>query len=122
MRKRFYIFIVTFCLLFIVSAFGQGDKAITVITEPKAIVWINDVRYGTTDEGGKLTIKNPPSGARKLRIRAHGFKEITQSLTATQKGEVKVVLAQTTDEAEIAFQEAEKQTLIDRQEAIRFYE
>ena len=123
MRKRFYIFILAFCLLFAARpSFAQTNRTITVVTEPNAIVWINDIRYGTTDESGKLTIKNAPSGARRLRVRAHGFKEITQNLTAAQKGEIKIPLAKTTDEAEIAFQEAEKQTLIDRQEAIKFYE
>ena len=82
-------------------------RAITVITEPNATVWLNGVNYGTTDENGKLILKPIPAGAQTLRVRADGFKEATQNLTAAQKGDVKIALTKTTDEAELAFQQAE---------------
>lgn len=122
MNKRFYILILAFNLIFASSSFAQTNRTITIVSEPNAVVWINDIRYGTTDESGKLTIKNAPNGTRRLRVRAYGFKETTQNLTAAQKGDVKVELAKTTDEAEATFQEAERQTSLDRREAIKFYE
>ena len=42
-----------------------------------------------------------------MRARANGFKEITMPLPATQRGEVKVRLVRTADEAELAFQQSE---------------
>jgi tetratricopeptide (TPR) repeat protein len=95
-------------------------RSITVVTQPTATVWIDDVKRGTTDASGNLAIKYVASGVRKLRVRANGFKEISQPLTATQKGEVKVLLIKTTDEAELAFQKAETET--DKEKAVELYE
>ncbi len=107
-----------------VSGWAQTNTArtITVVTEPKAIVWLNDLRRGTTDESGKLTIKILSAGVKKLRVRANGFKEITQNLLPTQKGDVKIALLKTTDEAELAFQQAEVLSAIDREKAIEQYQ
>lgn len=123
MRYKSYIFSLTLILLFAAaSGRAQTARTITVITEPNAIVWIDDIRRGTTDESGKLTVKPVAAGIRKLRVRAEGFKEITQNLTAAQKGDVKVALTKTTDEGELAFQEAEKMSSIDREKAVALYE
>lgn len=97
-------------------------RSITVLTEPNAIVWIDDVRFGVTDESGKLVIKSAPSGLRKMRVRADGFKETSVSLLPTLKGDVKVALVKTTDEAELAFQEAEVLFMRDRDKAIAAYQ
>lgn len=109
--------------------FGQPVKnaaptgrAITVVTEPNAIVWLDDIRRGVTDESGKLVVKPVPAGMRKMRVRADGFKETSVSLLPTQKGDVKVALAKTTDEAELAFQEAEAFVSRDREKAIAAYQ
>ena len=99
-----------------------AGRTITVVTEPNAIVWIDDVRRGTTDDGGKLIIKTAPAGVRKLRVRADGFKEAAQVLTAAQKGEVKITLVKTTDEAELAFQQAEAAVTVDREKAVELTE
>ena len=40
-------------------------------------------------------------------MRAAGFKEITTPFTAVQRGEIKLRLVRTTDEAELTFQQAE---------------
>lgn len=103
------------------AALVSQMRTITIVSEPNAIVWINDIRYGATDADGRLTIKNAPNGARRLRVRADGFKEITQNLTAAQKGEIKVALTKTTDEAELTFQQAEAFALTDREKAIETY-
>ncbi|MCU0238230.1 MAG: tetratricopeptide repeat protein [Pyrinomonadaceae bacterium] len=113
--------IITFLfLVFSVSVFAQTQqiKTITVVTEPKAIVWVNDVRRGVTDDKGKLLVR---IGAVKniVRVRANGFKEISQNLLPTQK-EIKISLAKTTDQAEIFFQKAESET--DKEKAADLYD
>jgi tetratricopeptide (TPR) repeat protein len=97
-------------------------RIITIVTEPNATVWLNDVRYGATGADGKLKIKILTAGTKKLRVRANGFKEITQNLLPAQKGELKVALTKTTDEAELAFQQAEALTSTDREKAIEEYQ
>src|SRR4051812_3664510 len=89
------------------SAPRTSLRSITVITEPNASVWIDDVNYGKTDDGGKLALLTFAGGTHKLRVRATGFKEVSQSLLPTQTGELRVALAKTTDEAELAFEQAE---------------
>jgi tetratricopeptide (TPR) repeat protein len=42
-----------------------------------------------------------------LRVRASGFKELTMPVSAAERGEIRARLLRTTDEAELAFQEAE---------------
>lgn len=98
-----------------------ATRTLTIVSEPQAAVWLDDVRYGATDEAGNLTLKNIAAGAKKLRVRANGFKEIVQNLLPAQKGEVKIALAKTTDEAELAFQEAEAASAVDRQKAVELY-
>ncbi|HLM02023.1 MAG TPA: tetratricopeptide repeat protein [Pyrinomonadaceae bacterium] len=124
MRYKFYIFVL------VVLAIGLSDfsmaqtaaaRSITVMTEPNAIVWMDDIRRGTTDASGKLLIRTVPNGVRKLRVRADGFKEAAQTLTAAQKGVVKVVLVKTADEAELTFQQAEAATTVDREKAVELY-
>jgi tetratricopeptide (TPR) repeat protein len=103
-----------------VSASAQL-RTLTIVTEPNASVWIDDVNYGKTDESGKLELKTFPAGTHKIRVRADGFRETTQNLLATQTGDIKIALVKTTDEAELAFQEAEKMSSIDREKAAALY-
>lgn len=109
------------CLIFIGAAFAQNQRTITIVSEPGASVWLNDILRGKTDESGSLTIKPVSAGAHKIRVRADGFKEASQNLLAAQKGEVKIALVTTTDAAELAFQEAERLTLVDREKAVAAY-
>lgn len=85
---------------------ASSARTITVSTQPGAAVWVDDVRRGTTDAGGKLQLKLTP-GAHALRVRADGFAERTLALLPSQRGAVTVVLTKTTDEAELTFQQAE---------------
>ncbi len=96
-------------------------RSITVTTEPDATVWIDGVRYGKTDAAGKFQIKTVAAGAHSLRVRADGFKQKEQPLTAVQKGTVTVTLVKTTDEAELAFQEGERLNSSDREKAAAAY-
>lgn len=98
-----------------------ATRSITVQTEPDAVVWLNNVRYGTTDKTGKLEIANAPSGRQTVRVRANGFAESSKALLAAQKGNVDVPLVKTTDEAVLAFQEAEKLSTVDREKAAAAY-
>jgi tetratricopeptide (TPR) repeat protein len=101
---------------------AQPYRSITVVTEPNTTIWVDGVRYGVTDEKGRLAIAGVTSGAHSLRVRSTGFAEIVKSLPPTARGDVEIKLTKTTDEAELAFQSAESLTTVDRQKAIAEYE
>jgi tetratricopeptide (TPR) repeat protein len=92
-----------------------------VETEPDAAISIDNVSFGKTDTSGTLSISTVAPGAHILKVRADGFKEKMQPLTALQKGSVKITLVKTTDEAELAFQEAERLASSDREKAADAY-
>jgi tetratricopeptide (TPR) repeat protein len=96
-------------------------RTINVVTEPDASVWIDGVLYGKTNGVGNLTITTLSSGVHSLRVRANGFKEITQPITAVQKGDIEVNLVKTTDPGELAFQKAEGLLSVDRDKAAEAY-
>lgn len=121
MRYEIFTIIFAFVLAANLSSVQAqtAARSITVIAEPSASVWIDDVLRGKTGADGKLIVKPVSAGIRKLRVRADGFKEVSQNLTAAQKGDVKIALVKTTDEAELAFQKAEAET--DRKAKIDLY-
>lgn len=96
-------------------------RKITVISEPNAAVWIDDVNYGNTDAAGKLVLRTFAGGTHKIRVRASGFKEVSQNLLSAQSGDLKIALVKTTDEAELAFQQAEEMSSLDREKAVELY-
>lgn len=100
----------------------QGQRPITIETEPQAKIWINGVLYGSTSETGSLKIASVSPGKKTIRVRADGFKEAEKLLTANQSGTVSIPLTRTTDEAELAFQNAERLASVDRQKAILAYQ
>lgn len=108
-------------LSFVLTGFAQKTRTVTVVTQPEAAIWVDDIKRGETDSTGKLTIKLVPAGTRKLRVRAYSFKEVSQSLLPTQS-QVTINLVKTTDQAEITFQEAEKMMKVDRAKAIELYQ
>jgi tetratricopeptide (TPR) repeat protein len=85
----------------------RPSRTLNVMTEPAAIVWLDEIRRGTTDTDGRLLISNVSNGAHTLRVRANGFWESTTPVAAATRGEVRVRLLQTTDQAELLFQQAE---------------
>ena len=97
-------------------------RSVSLSTQPSSGVWVDGVKYGTTDKTGKLTIKTVTAGGHTLRVRADGLKEKTQPLAPTQKGEIKIDLVKTTDEAELSFQAAERLLSDDREQAVEAYE
>jgi cytochrome c-type biogenesis protein CcmH/NrfG len=84
----------------------SAPGVVNLSTEPGAAVWVDEVRRGAADAAGKLQLKLAP-GRHSLRVRAMGFAERTLALLPTQRGALSVVLTKTTDEAELAFQQAE---------------
>jgi tetratricopeptide (TPR) repeat protein len=86
---------------------ASSERTITIQTEPSAIVWIDEIRRGVTDANGVLRGLQLSAGAHTLRVRAKGFKEDSQPITAVQHGEVRMRLIRTTDQAELLFQQAE---------------
>jgi tetratricopeptide (TPR) repeat protein len=115
------------CLVAVVPVYSQTKglpsqfRAIKIQSEPKAVVWLDDVRYGATDDAGILEIKTVPAGRHSLRVRAAGFKEVTLPITPVQRGVIKVALVKTTDEAELAFQEGERLASADREKSAEAY-
>jgi tetratricopeptide (TPR) repeat protein len=103
------------------ASVAQVTRGITVITEPDARVWINGVLYGTTDANGRLEVKTVLPGRRTIRVLAPSFSEVNKPLLPTQRGEIKIVLTETRDEAELAFQEGELQATLDRAKAEAAY-
>jgi len=93
-------------LLFLVVPTAHAQSALTITTEPNAIVWIDEIRRGTTDASGKLTLNKVSAGRHSVRVRANGFKESVTPLLPGRRA-LTVKLATTTDEAELKFQEAE---------------
>ncbi|MFL6210991.1 MAG: tetratricopeptide repeat protein [Pyrinomonadaceae bacterium] len=87
----------------------SAAQTITVRTEPNAVVWLDEVRRGVTDAAaGQLEISKVSMGRHSLRVRARDFAERVVPLLPVQRGVVAVRLTRTTDEAELAFQQAEE--------------
>lgn len=96
-------------------------RTISIITKPDATVWLDGVKYGKTADDGRLTITTVAPGKRLVRVRADGFKEATKALLATQKGNIEIPLTKTTDEAELAYQQAEASATTDREKSADAY-
>lgn len=121
-RKVILSAAVVFFFLGSLAVSAQVYRSVVIVTEPKAAVWIDGVGWGKTNAEGRLEIRTISPGAHTIRVRADGFKEKSQPLTAAQKGEVKITMLKTTDEAELAFQEGERQSFQDREKAVEAYE
>ncbi len=103
----------------LVSGAEDSGRSVTVITEPNAIVWIDEIRRGSTDSSGRLADLKVGSGGHTLHVRATGFKEFSLPIPATQRGEIRARLLRTTDEAELLFQQAEAARETARDDAAR---
>ena len=118
------LFLMTAFLLVIGIAIAAEQRtspaapALVIQTEPKAIVWIDEIRRGTTDDSGTLSITKLSPGRHTVRVRAAGFKETTTPLVPGRKT-LTVKLVTTTDEAELTFQRAESARESARDDASR---
>lgn len=90
------------------QAAQSSSKSIVVRTEPKAIVWLDEIRRGVTNDEGLLTLNKVSAGRHTLRVRARGFKETSVAVAPARRGTIDVRLVRTTDEAELLFQQAEE--------------
>jgi tetratricopeptide (TPR) repeat protein len=86
------------------AVYAQGS--LTISTEPNAIVWVDEIRRGTADASGKITIPKVSAGRHSVRVRANGFKESVTPLVPGRHT-LSVKLVPTTDQAELLFQQAE---------------
>src|SRR5215211_3489626 len=100
---RLGLFVVLFFLA-VPAVYAQ--TALTITTEPNAIVWIDEIRRGTSDASGKLVVNKVSAGRHSVRVRANGFKETVTPLLPGRRA-LTVQLVTTTDPAELKFQEAE---------------
>jgi tetratricopeptide (TPR) repeat protein len=105
-----------------VRTLSPSFRSITVNTERQAKVWIDGVLYGTTSDTGSLAIKTVAPGRKTIRVRADGFKESQKILGPDESGPISVPLIKTTDEAELAFQNAERLASVDREKAVEAYQ
>ena len=103
--NRFLVIAVLLCVAVFTRA-QSSQPALIVTTGPNAIVWIDDVRRGTTDPEGKLSLAKLTPGRHTLRVRAAGFKETVMPLLPGRRT-IAVKLITTTDKAELMFQQAE---------------
>ena len=93
-------------LLFLVAPAVHAQGSLTITTEPNAIVWIDEIRRGTTDASGKLTLTKVSASRHTVRVRANGFKENVTPLVPGRRS-LAVKLVPTIDQAELLFQQAE---------------
>jgi predicted Zn-dependent protease len=98
--------VVLLAALLVFSQTSSAQQALVITTEPNAIVWIDDIRRGTTDASGKLSLTKVAPRRHTVRVRATGFKEATAALLPGRRT-LSVKLVPTTDEAELTFQKAE---------------
>ena len=98
--------VVLLAVLLVFSQTSSAQQGLVITTEPNAIVWIDEVRRGTTDASGKLSLKKVTPRRHTVRVRATGFKEATVALLPGRRA-LSVKLVPTTDEGELTFQKAE---------------
>lgn len=104
-KIRVMKFVVVLAVLLLAPGI-RAQSALVITTEPNAIVWIDEVRRGTTDASGKLSLTKVTPRRHTVRVRATGFKEATAVLLPARRA-LTVKLVPTTDQAELTFQNAE---------------
>ena len=111
-------FVIALTVVLFLAPAIRAQQQFVITTEPNAIVWIDDVRRGTTDASGKLTLTKVTPRRHTVRVRANGFKETTVPLVAGRRA-IAVKLATTTNQAELTFQNAETARETARDDAAR---
>lgn len=83
--------------------------ALTVKAPAGAVIWIDLLRYGTTDADGSLAVRLLPAGSHTLRARLKGKREVTRTFTSTDAPqEIVVKFTAPAAPAELRFQMAEE--------------
>jgi len=93
-------------LLLFVSLAASAQTPLVITSEPNAIIWIDEIRRGTTDASGRLSLTKVSAARHTVRVRADGFKETSVALAPGRRS-LAVKLVPTTDQAELLFQQAE---------------
>src|SRR5437867_3879009 len=62
----------------------NASRTLTVVTEPNAIIWLDEIRRGTSDLNGRIALATVSSRQHTMRVRANGFKEAVLPLTPAQ--------------------------------------
>jgi len=93
-------------LLLFVSLPAGAQTPLVITSEPNAIIWIDEIRRGTTDASGRLSLTKVSAARHTVRVRADGFKETSVALAPGRRS-LAVKLVPTTDQAELLFQQAE---------------
>jgi len=99
------LFAIAFFVLLVAPSIS-AQQPVVITSEPNAIVWIDEIRRGTTDASGKLSVTKVAPRRHTVRVRATGFKETTAVLLPGRRS-LAVKLVATSDEAELTFQKAE---------------
>jgi len=99
------LFAIAFFVLLVAPSIS-AQQPVVITSEPNAIVWIDEIRRGTTDASGKLSVTKVAPRRHTVRVRATGFKEMTAVLLPGRRS-LAVKLVATSDEAELTFQKAE---------------
>jgi len=95
-----------FAFLLLAPVTIHAQTSLVITTEPNAIIWIDEIRRGTTDSSGNLSLTKVSPGRHTVRVRAAGFKETITPLPPGRRT-LAVKLLTTTDQAELLFQQAE---------------
>ena len=109
---------VCLCVLVVAVVAHAQSPALTITTEPNAIVWIDEIRRGTTDASGKLTLTKLSPGRHTVRVRANDFKEATAVLLPGRRT-LAIKLVGTSDPAILMFHQAEQAREQARDDAAR---
>ena len=105
---RVSAWIIPFAFLPVVFAQPRAaSQTVVITTEPNAIIWVDEVRRGTTDASGRLDLKKVSAGRHSVRVRASGFKETTTPLLPGRRS-LAIKLLRTSDQAELLYQQAEE--------------
>ena len=91
---------------------AQSDpkSSLLITAAPDTIIWVDSLRYGVVPASGELTIHNLPAGARTVRARLQGKRELTRKINLASDAQQTVQLnfSAPAARAELAFQSAEE--------------
>lgn len=117
------------CLLVLtVSASAQRSRAaagvapratVRIVTLPKAIVWIDEVKRGVADDNGILNVTPVLRRQHTVRVRAAGFKETTRTMPLPLPSTFTIKPTLRADAAELSFQAAEAAALAAKDDSAR---
>jgi tetratricopeptide (TPR) repeat protein len=111
-RKQTLAGVLALGLALSANAPAQSDStsSLLVKTSPETIIWVDSLRYGVIPDSGELTINNLPTGARTIRARLKGKREVTRKVVLAADTQESVLLnfSAPADKADLAFQTAEE--------------